>query len=403
MVSVGEAVTDETGGGDGAIETWTASDLVDDVQEGDKRFGQTGSPTRVLAVRDVTPERAGLFHTDAGEARAAIEALLAERPPPETSWDKPDNIAEKPAAHYDSWTLVELDRGQPTRHSLELLARGRALAGKLGGRNVALVLGHEIGEVPQELGRRGAEVVVVVDDEQLGSYQPEIWAGALGQVVERERPHLLLIPASAFGRDLGPRVAGDLELGMTGDCVAVDIAKAGRLLQTKPAYGGNIVSVIMGRTTPQFATVRARMYEPLELRDEEAEVRSFELESLPAQSARLVEQRHDERTGLDLDAADVVVFAGPQANLEELDGVACRRLPSGSAATPADRPLRPAGCAAPSHRRRSRRNAGGAGRLRQGGGRGGGRLRGGRVGGRHLRRRLARLSYRAPWLPRRDS
>ncbi len=322
VVSVGEAVTDETGAGDGAIETWTASDLVDDVQEGDKRFGQTGSPTRVLAVRDVTPERAGLFHTDAGEARAAIEALLAERPPPETSWDKPDNIAEKPAAHYDSWTLVELDRGQPTRHSLELLARGRALAGKLGGRNVALVLGHEIGEVAQELGRRGAEVVVVVDDEQLGSYQPEIWASALGQVVERERPHLLLIPASAFGRDLGPRVAGDLELGMTGDCVAVDIAKAGRLLQTKPAYGGNIVSVIMGRTTPQFATVRARMYEPLEPRDEEAEVRSFELESLPAQSARLVEQRHDERTGLDLDAADVVVFAGPQANLEELDGVA---------------------------------------------------------------------------------
>ena len=62
---------------------------------------------------------------------------------------------------------------------------------------------------------------------------------------------------------------------MTGDCVAVDIAKAGRLLQTKPAYGGNIVSVIMGATTPQFATVRARMYEPLEPRDEEAEVRSF--------------------------------------------------------------------------------------------------------------------------------
>jgi electron transfer flavoprotein alpha subunit len=322
VVSVGQVMTEETGAGDGPVETWTASDLVDDVQDGDKRFGQTGSPTRVLAVRDVTPERAGLFHTDAGEARAAIEALLAERPPPETSWDKPDDIAEKPAARYDSWTLVELDRGQPTRHSLELLARGRTLAGKLGGRNVALVLGHQIGEVAQELGRRGAEVVVVVDDEQLDSYQPEIWANALGQVVKREHPHVLLIPASAFGRDLGPRVAGDLELGMTGDCVAVDIAKAGRLLQTKPAYGGNIVSVIMGRTTPQLATVRARMYEPLEPRNGQAEIRSFELGPLPDPRARLVQQQHDERTGLDLDAADVVVFAGPQANLEELDGVA---------------------------------------------------------------------------------
>jgi electron transfer flavoprotein alpha subunit len=314
--------------GDGEVETWTATDLVDDVDpEYDKRFGQTGSPTRVLAVRDVTPERAGLVHTDAGEARAAIEALLAERPPPETSWDKPDHLAEEPAAHYDAWTLVELDRGRPTRHSLELLARGRALAGKLGGRNTALVLGHGLEEAVRELGTRGAEVVVQVDDDRLGAYQPELWAAALRQVVERERPHLLLIPATAWGRDLGPRVAGELELGMTGDCVAVDIAKAGRLLQTKPAYGGNIVSVIMGATTPQLATVRARMYEPLEPREsEQAETRSFRLEPLPASSIDLGQESRLERTGLELDAADVVLFAGAQAGLGELeslpDGVA---------------------------------------------------------------------------------
>ncbi len=312
----------EPGSPAGTVETWTASDLVDDVQEDDKRFGQTGSPTRVLAVRDVTPERAGLAHSDAGEARAAIEALLAERPAPETSWDKPDHIAEEPAAQYDSWTLIELDRGNATRHSLELLARSRALAGKLGGRNIALVLGHGIEEVTRELARHGAEVVVQVDDERLASYQPEVWASAVRQVLERERPHVLLVPASAFGRDLGPRVAGELELGMTGDCVAVDIAKAGRLLQTKPAYGGNIVSVIMGATTPQLATVRARMYEPLEPRgDAQAEIRTFELDGSPEPRARLIEERHDDQTGLDLDAADVVVFAGPQADLAGLDGV----------------------------------------------------------------------------------
>jgi electron transfer flavoprotein alpha subunit len=164
---------------------------------------------------------------------------------------------------------------------------------------------------------------VQVDDERLSTYQPEVWAAALRQVVAQERPHVLLIPASAFGRDLGPRVAGELELGMTGDCVAVDIAKAGRLLQTKPAYGGNIVSVIMGRTTPQLATVRARMYEPLEPRDDaQAEVRAFAVDELPTAGARLVEERRDDSTGLDLDAADVVVFAGPGADLAGLDGVA---------------------------------------------------------------------------------
>ena len=306
--------------GAGTVETWGAGELVDDLQENDKRFGQTGSPTRVLAVRDVTPERAGLVRSEPAEARAAIDALLAERAPAVTSWDKPDDIAEQPSARYDSWTLVELDDGRPTRHSLELVGRSRELAGKLGGRNVALVLGDDLDGVARELVTRGAEVVVAVDDERLRGYQPGVWTAALRAVVESECPHVLLLPASAFGRDLGPRVAGELELGMTGDCVAVDIAKAGRLLQTKPAYGGNIVSVIMGATTPQLATVRARMYEPLEAREgAEGEIRRFLLGEVPEPRARLLEERSEGVSGLELDAADTVVFAGPGADLETVE------------------------------------------------------------------------------------
>ncbi len=310
---------------EGTIDVWTARDLVDDLRPNDKRFGQTGSPTRVLAVRDVTPERAGKRAGSAQEAAAEIQAILAERPPPATSWEKPDDIAEQPAARYDCWTLVELWNGRPTRHSLELLGRGRELAGKLGGRNVALVMGHTVQDAVKEAARYGAEVVYDVDDAQLGRYEPELWAAALRQVVERYRPHVLLIPASAFGRDLGPRVAGELELGMTGDCVAVDIAKAGRLLQTKPAYGGNIVSVIMGSTTPQLATVRARMYEPLEPRDDvEPEVHHVRLEGLPEARLRLIDEHPWSRTGLEVDAADVVVLAGAgveEADVLELDAV----------------------------------------------------------------------------------
>jgi len=108
---------------------------------------------------------------------------------------------------------------------------------------------------------------------------------------------------------------------MTGDCVGVDIVKAGRLLQTKPAYGGNIVSLIMGATTPQLATVRARMYEPLEPRDDaQAEIRTVSLDGLPEPRVRLLAERHEAPTGLDLDAAEVVVFAGLQANLSEIEG-----------------------------------------------------------------------------------
>ena len=82
---------------------------------------------------------------------------------------------------------------------------------------------------------------------------------------------------------------------MTGDCVNLGIDRAGRLIQTKPAYGGNIVSVIMGATTPQLATVRPRMFTALEARDESPEIVRLELGELPASRVRLIEHRRQRR------------------------------------------------------------------------------------------------------------
>src|SRR6266542_1705307 len=251
VISVAHAVPEAQGAADGQIDVWTAQDLVEDLRPNDKRFGQTGSPTRVLAVRDVTPERAGKEVTTAEDAATEIRRLLDERPAPASSWDKPERLGEKPGKSYDCWSVVELVEGRPARISLELLAKGRELAGKLGGENVALLLGAGVEEVARELGQGGAEAVVAVDDPRLREYEPDVWADALRQVLERERPHVLLIPATTRGRDYGPRAAGALELGMTGDCVDLGIDRGGRLIQFKPAYGGNIVSVIMGSTTPQ--------------------------------------------------------------------------------------------------------------------------------------------------------
>jgi electron transfer flavoprotein alpha/beta subunit len=290
-----------------SLETWGALDLVDEVLEYDKRFGQTGSPTRVLAVRDVTPERAR-FRTGSIEvATAKVRELLDERPRPEQPWEKPGHSAEKPGARYDCWALIETRAGTPTRTSLELLARARQLAGKLGGRAVALALS----DVNVDLARHGAEVIHRVEHNGHD-------AAALREVLERHEPHVLLIPATAWGREVGPRAAGELELGMTGDCVGVDIAKAGRLLQQKPAYGGNIVSVIMGATTPQLATVRPRMYEPLEPRDKHAEERTERIE-LPPSGLSLVERRPYERSGTELEEADTVLLLGERAPDIELD------------------------------------------------------------------------------------
>ena len=299
-----------SGEAEGRIDVWTATDLVDDLRENDKRFGQTGSPTRVLAVRDVTPERAGDRYTALAPAVERIRALAAERGSEPTSWDKPTRLGEQPSPkRYDCWTFVEVAAGRPTRASLELLAKGRELSGKLGGENVALVFRPDLAE---ELGRHGADRVAYVDG--LDDYDPIVWSTALRVVLEQRRPHVLLIPATANGRDLGPRVAGELELGMTGDCVGLNIDRAGRLIQTKPAYGGNIVSVIMGATTPQLATVRPRMFDPLEPRDAEPSVERIDVQ-LPTGLRRV--ERRDE-PARDLDEADVVVCLGAELPSEDI-------------------------------------------------------------------------------------
>lgn len=310
VVSVGRPPPEERlpAGSNGPIAVWTAADLVGDVRENDKRFGQPGSPTRVLAVRDSRPERNRERIDDVGQAAQRILALLAERRPEPSPWDKPPSAAEQPRRSYDCWTMIEVADGEPRRVSLELLGRGRDLAGKLGGRNVALVFGAP--EISDVLGRFGADVVCVVDAPALADYHPETWGEALRRVLELERPHVLLIPATGRGRDYGPRAAGALELGMTGDCVGVDIAKAGRLLQQKPAYGGNITSVIMGSTTPQLATIRPRMYEPVEPRDDSsAEVRTLDVGALAEPRVQLGE-RTAEQHSYRIDDADIVSLLG---------------------------------------------------------------------------------------------
>src|SRR5262245_33072362 len=116
---------------DGGIETWEASDLVDDVQPGDRRFGQTGSPTRVLAARDVTPERAGEIVDSPDAAAERIAELLDERAKAPSPWEKPPRLGEEPGEDYDCWCVVEARGDGAARTGLELLAKGRELAGKL--------------------------------------------------------------------------------------------------------------------------------------------------------------------------------------------------------------------------------------------------------------------------------
>ena len=170
-------------------------------------------------MRDVSPERTRELFTDPAEA--AVDASSSYS----ASGPRPKRLGQartpRRAAGCRLRLLVgrrDVDGGR--RASLELIAKGREL-GQAGRQDVALVLGHDVSNVADELAQRGAEEIVVADDPALAEYEPVVWASALEQVLRRERPHVLLIPATSRGRDYGPRAAGALELGMTGDCVGL--------------------------------------------------------------------------------------------------------------------------------------------------------------------------------------
>ena len=143
----------------------------------------------------------------------------------------------------------------------ELLGKGRELADQLGEDLYAVVIGKDVDEGAVELAFRGADKVFVYSDPALEVFRDDPYSALLEELVREEKPSIFLIGATAIGRSLGPKVAACLETGLTADCTGLDIDHETRLLlQTRPAYGGNIMAtIICTNRRPQMATVRYKV------------------------------------------------------------------------------------------------------------------------------------------------
>ncbi|MDO4555460.1 MAG: electron transfer flavoprotein subunit alpha/FixB family protein [Lachnospiraceae bacterium] len=153
--------------------------------------------------------------------------------------------------------------------ALELLGKAKELAAALSTDVTAVLLGHQIKELTEELARYGADKVIVVDDPELKEYRTEPYTHALASVIQEYKPEILLVGATAIGRDLGPRVSARVATGLTADCTKLEIGdfpltpsaaretKHNQLLMTRPAFGGNTIATIAcPDNRPQMATVR---------------------------------------------------------------------------------------------------------------------------------------------------
>lgn len=162
--------------------------------------------------------------------------------------------------------VVESRAGVPDHSSLELLGAARRLAETEGGPVTAALFTSSAGDSPATLAAHGADRVVLVESPSLSHYLTEPWTALLVKAVRRFSPSVVLAAATTTGRDLMPRAAKLLDTGLTADCTGLDFDAEKRvLLQTRPAFGGNIMATIVcERTRPQMATVRPRVMKALE-------------------------------------------------------------------------------------------------------------------------------------------
>ncbi len=163
------------------------------------------------------------------------------------------------------WVFVEQKKGVVQPVAFELLGKARELADKLGVGVAAVLLGHGVKDKAQELIQRGADTVYVTDDPKLEHFLDEPYARILANLIRKHRPEILLSPATSIGRSVVSRVAVQLRVGLTADCTALDVNLEERfLLQTRPAFGGNIMATILSRHhRPQLATVRHKVMKEL--------------------------------------------------------------------------------------------------------------------------------------------
>jgi len=161
------------------------------------------------------------------------------------------------------WTECEEreQKSTPRKVVYELLTHGRTLADRLGQPLTAVALGDRRMQGLERLCHQGADRVICCRHDLLGGYTTDGFTTALAAVVAKEKPSVLLFGATPNGRDLAPRVAARLRFGLTADCTGLAIDDQGQLVQTRPAFGGNIMaSIISPYTRPQAATVRPNVF-----------------------------------------------------------------------------------------------------------------------------------------------
>jgi electron transfer flavoprotein alpha subunit len=208
---------------------------------------------------------------------------------------------------------------------------GRHLAESSGAAVAVALISSELGSSAQEAIAAGADQVYTVEDDLLAQPQIDLYLAAYQAVCAASTPDIVLLSRSDIGRELAPRLACRLGVTLLQDCLRLEIdADSGRLIATRPVYGGNVLAKVRSSGTPQVAAIRPKVCDPLEPDDSrQGEVTPVPVTLDPTMAkVTIVRQEVRESTGVKLEDASIVVAGGrglggpgPFTELEELAGL----------------------------------------------------------------------------------
>jgi electron transfer flavoprotein alpha subunit len=223
---------------------------------------------------------------------------------------KADGRAE---THQGVWVYAEQRGGVMPEVVAELLGQGRRLADDLGVSLGAVLLGSGVEGLANELMALGADTVYLADHQSLALFNDDAYCRVMTKAIKEHKPEILLAGATSIGRSLIPRVATAASTGLTADCTGLAIDKERRLLlQTRPAFGGNIMAtIICPDARPQMATVRPRVMKkgPYE-EGRQGELVTLDMPAEPDSATQVIEVVESLEEKINLTGADVIVCGG---------------------------------------------------------------------------------------------
>lgn len=284
-------------------------------------FGQAGSPTWVTEIRLAESKRAQQLVDEAvpaAEAARTVAEFIRARGHLDASKrgsrreGEPVRPAVRPLVGQPVWVVAEVGPDGVRTVTYELLGAAQAIADAVHGHVVGVLMGGpDVGRSAADLAHHGADAVAMASDAALSAYTTQAYADVLAAGMQAAKPYAVLLPSTVNGRDLAARVAARLRLGLTGDCVGLEVDGQGRLVQLKPAFGGNVVAPILSKTVPNMATVRPGLLEqPRPDRTRIAPVVRLAVPAAGRPAVSVVARRHDAADATGIEDAWAVIAVG---------------------------------------------------------------------------------------------